>query len=153
MIIRKSGAKSRMPRFGCSGDQTDFPPEAFNSLLYYLPSTIYRPLSAPPAQSEILARVAIWATSRIVEGFKWHNSCYELTQSNWKNVLEFARPDYLLVESCIHDTVAVPGLSSVMAFLMRKKCKLLPIAQKNLEYQPFFGIPLERKCFHILWKE
>ncbi len=104
MIIRKSSARSRLLRFGCSGDCVDVPPEALNALLYSLPSSMERPLSALPVKCRRLARVAMIASPRVHDGFAWHNTCYELMPSTWQAILRLARPDYLLVESCLYDS-------------------------------------------------
>lgn len=104
MIIRKISAKSRLLRFGCSGDSAEIPPEALNSLLYFLSPRLERPLSALPVQCRQLARVAMIASPRVHDGFAWHNACYELTPANWQAVLRLIQPDYLLVESCLYDS-------------------------------------------------
>lgn len=104
MIIRKASARSRLLRFGCSGDSVDVPPEALGALLYFLPPSLERPLAALPVKRQQLARVAMIASPRVHDGFAWHNACYELTSSNWQAVLRLARPDYLLVESCLYDS-------------------------------------------------
>ena len=104
MIIRKTAAKSRLLRFGCSGDSVAVPPETLNALLYFLPPRLERPLSALPVQCRQLARVAMIASPRVHDGFAWHNACYELTPANWQAVLRLTRPDYLLVESCLYDS-------------------------------------------------
>ena len=104
MIIRKASARSRLLRFGCSGDSVDVPPEALGALLYFLPPSLERPLAALPVKCQQLARVAMIASPRVHDGFAWHNACYELTSSNWQAVLRLARPDYLLVESCLYDS-------------------------------------------------
>lgn len=112
MIIRKTPARSRMLRFGCSGDSVEFAPEALNSLLYSLPPRLERPLSALPLKRRQVARVAMLASPRVHDGFAWHNACYELTPSNWQGVLRLARPDYLLVESCLYDSVRAWNLQA-----------------------------------------
>lgn len=112
MIIRKASAKSRLQRFGCSGDSVEVPPEALNSLLYFLPPRLERPLSALPVQCRQLARVAMIASPRVHDGFAWHNACYELTPANWRAVLRLAQPDYLLVESCLYDSARAWNLQA-----------------------------------------
>lgn len=104
MTIRKTSARSRLLRFGCSGDSVDVPPEALDALLYSLPPRLERPLSALPVKRRQLARVAMIASPRVHDGFAWHNACYELTPSNCQAVLRLGRPDYLLVESCLYDS-------------------------------------------------
>lgn len=104
MIIRKTSAGSRLLRFGCSGDSAGVPPEVLNALLYFLPPRLERPLSALPVKSRQLARVAMLASPRVHDGFARHNACHELTPANWQAVLRLARPDYLLVESCLYDS-------------------------------------------------
>lgn len=111
MIVRKNMAKNRQLRFGCSGDNVDIPPEALGSILYYTPQNIARPINALPLKLNRLARIAILASPRIYEGFSYHNICHELSPQNWRHILEHARPDYLLIESCLYDSCRAWPLS------------------------------------------
>lgn len=104
MIIRKSTAKARQLRFGQSGDVLEALPEDFGAFLLGLPKNLYVPISSLPLRQRNLARVGIFASSRVVDGFSWHNTCLELTPANWQVIIERTRPDYLLVESCFYDS-------------------------------------------------
>lgn len=130
MIIRKTSARSRLLRFGCSGDSVEVPPEALNALLYSLPPRLERPLSALPVKCRQLARVAMIASPRVHDGFAWHNACYELTPGNWQTVLRLARPDYLLVESCLYDSVRAWSLACCNAAYAGQMRALAETARK-----------------------
>lgn len=103
MIVRKNGASARHLRFSTDGDTLDAAPEIMESLLYWLPPARSLPLSAAPVRCRRLAKIALLASRRVRDGLAWHNACYELTPHNAAAVLGLAKPDYLLVESCIND--------------------------------------------------
>lgn len=104
MIIPKYATEAQLARFGCSGDFADIPPDALVSTLTSVPASLPRPRSALPLRCEQLARVGMIASPRLYEGFAWHNLCYQLAPRNYNSILELAKPDYLLVESCIYDS-------------------------------------------------
>lgn len=112
MLTRKSTAKSRAWRFGAPGDFLDVMPEDINASLRMLPFTETLQPFSPPARRHRFCRVAIHASPGVYQGFAWHNACIELTPANWRTVLREARPDYLLVESCIRSSSGLWPIAS-----------------------------------------
>lgn len=104
MIIRKSTAKARQLHFGQSGDLLEALPEDFGTFLLGLPERLHTPINALPLLQHNLAKVALLASTRVAEGFGWHNICLELKPDNWQIIIKNTRPDYLLVESCFYDS-------------------------------------------------
>lgn len=102
MIIRKTTCKARDDIFGNSGGEQVISPEVIDGLLYSLPNQITRPMTIVPIKYRQVARVAILSSERVYRGFSFHNACYRLTPTNWRPVLELAKPDYLLVEPGIY---------------------------------------------------
>lgn len=143
MIIRKTAAKSRLLRFGCSGDSVAVPPETLNALLYFLPPRLERPLSALPVQCRQLARVAMIASPRVHDGFAWHNACYELTPANWQAVLRLTRPDYLLVESCLYDSARAWNLHAFDSAAYATQLRTLAEAARTAGVASIFWYTLD----------
>ena len=143
MIIRKTAAKSRLLRFGCSGDSVALPPETLNALLYFLPPRLERPLSALPVQCRQLARVAMIASPRVHDGFAWHNACYELTPVNWQAVLRLTRPDYLLVESCLYDSARAWNLHAFDSAAYATQLRTLAEAARTAGVASIFWYTLD----------
>lgn len=143
MIIRKTAAKSRLLRFGCSGDSVAVPPETLNALLYFLPPRLERPLSALPVQCRQLARVAMIASPRVHDGFAWHNACYELTPANWQAVLRLTRPDYLLVESCLYDSARAWNLHAFDSAAYATQLRTLAEAARTVGVPSIFWYTLD----------
>lgn len=149
MIIRKTAAKSRLLRFGCSGDSVAVPPETLNALLYFLPPRLERPLSALPVQCRQLARVAMIASPRVHDGFAWHNACYELTPANWQAVLRLTRPDYLLVESCLYDSARAWNLHAFDSAAYATQLRTLAEAARTAGVASIFWYTLDESTLGL----
>lgn len=130
MIIRKSSDNTRLLRFGCSGDTLDIAPEAINTLLYAMSSDFKFPLTCAPLRYRRLARVAMLASARVQEGFAFHNACHEITPQNAQVIISHARPDYLLVESCLYDSARAWPLACFKPGFGQKLAKLARLARK-----------------------
>lgn len=103
MIVRASTAGARMAHIGQSGGAVAVAPEDSGVYFYEMPRTETPSLSALPLAPRRCARIALLASARCVEGLAWHAACMPLAPGNWRRILD-AAPDYLLVESCVHDS-------------------------------------------------
>lgn len=135
MMVRKAHAAPMNLRLGQSGEFTEFMPEEIGVAAYGEPFPEPLPCSAAPLAPRKLARVATITSRRCHEGFSWHNACIPLSPANWKKVLETASPDYILIESCIHDSTRLwPQLAHGMA-------EHGPIIREIIAFGSRLGIP------------
>lgn len=104
MLARKFPWRDDLLRFGSSGDEVRMRPEYLNYLFFSAMANELPPSSCLPLRQTRRHRLAILAGRRVFEGFAWHNACYPLVPSLWQDILRLARPDYLLVESCLYDS-------------------------------------------------
>lgn len=104
MIIRKFPARDDFLRLGSSGEELCMRPE-YRNMLFFALQPSHEPVPAClPCQRKKRQRVALIASSRVFNGFAWHNACYPLVPGFWRQTLRLSRPAYLLVESCLYDS-------------------------------------------------
>lgn len=130
-MVRKAYATPRNLRLGQSGELMELMPEEFDVAAYGEIMSDSFPLSAVPLKQRRLAKIGTIVSKRCHEGFSWHNICVPLSQLNWKILLESFLPNYILVESCICDSVrAWPQFTYNMAGYASSISKIIALANK-----------------------
>lgn len=132
MIVKRHLCDAFSMHLAGSGENIRIPEQCLESLFYANKQKLPLPVAVTPPRRQNLARMAFLGSERVKEGFAFHNTLYTLKPATWKAVLHHARPQYVLVESCLYDSEkAWPQLALQKDHHAHVMARLTETARKN----------------------